>query len=104
MQINSINKVLILSLLLAVSAGCANTTPQLDSKFGDAVNAAKAQQTLNPEASQNNAPVVGMNGEAADAAVDRYNDSFESPPVMGNVFTIGIGSGGGGSGGGGGSK
>ena len=104
MQINSINKVFTLPLLLAMVAGCANTTPELDSRFGYAVNAAKAQQTLNPEASQNSDPVVGMNGKAADAAIDRYNSSYESPPVTNNVFTIGVGSGGGSSGGGGGGK
>ena len=89
MQINSINKVFTLPLLLAMVAGCANTTPEL---------------TLNPEASQNSDPVVGMNGKAADAAIDRYNSSYESPPVTNNVFTIGVGSGGGSSGGGGGGK
>lgn len=79
-----------LALLTALS-GCAAPTPELDSHFGDAVNAAKAQQTLNPDASQNTAPVTGMDGKAANAAVDRYEKTFEKPPVSENIFNIGVG-------------
>lgn len=85
----------ILAALLApvVLAGCATPTPVLDQHFGDAVNAAKAQQTINPDASLNTDPVAGVDGKAAGAAVDRYHKSFERPPATGNVFTIGVGTG-----------
>jgi hypothetical protein len=66
-------------LAVAVLAGCATTTPRLDAKFGDAVNQAKAQQTLNPEASRNTDPVAGIDGQAANAVIDRYHKSYESP-------------------------
>ena len=78
------------SLILALT-GCASTTPQLDSKFGDAVNAAKAQQIINPEASQNTNPVLGLGGNAASAVIELYHASFKTPPTT-NV-SVGSGSG-----------
>ncbi len=88
----SISKFILAALLVSVAmAGCATKTPILDQHFGDAVNAAKAQQTINPDASQNTDPVAGIDGQAADAAIDRYHKSFERPPATGNVFTIGVG-------------
>lgn len=90
----------ILAALLApmVLAGCANQTPVLDEHFGEAVNAAKAQQTINPDASLNTDPVAGVDGQAANAAVDRYHKSFVQPPTTANTFTIGVGTGGSGGG------
>lgn len=76
-----------------VLAGCATNTPYIDEHFGEAVNAAKAQQTINPDASQNTDPVAGVDGQAANAAVDRYHKSFVQPPVTTNVFNIGVGTG-----------
>jgi hypothetical protein len=66
-------------LAVAVLAGCAPTTPNLDAKFGDAVNKAKAQQTLNPDASRNNDPVAGIDGQAANDIIDRYHKSYQTP-------------------------
>lgn len=77
----------------AILAGCTAATPVYDSKFGDAVIAAKAQQTLNPDASQNQTPVNGIDGKAADTVIDKYHKSFETPPPAANTFTIGVGSG-----------
>jgi len=83
-----------LSLLFAALAialgGCASHTPNLDSRFGEAVNSAKADQIVNPDASQNTDPVAGVDGKAAKAAVDRYHESFKNPPAT-PVFTIGVG-------------
>lgn len=81
---------LLLTALLTALAGCASSTPTLDSHLGEAVNSAKAVQTVNPDASQNTDPVAGVDGKAAKAAVDRYHESFKSPPAT-NVFTIGVG-------------
>jgi len=84
------------ALLASVAlAGCATQTPNLDQHFGDAVNAAKAQQTINPDASQNTDPVAGVDGQAAKAAIDRYHKSYEQPPATTNIFNIGVGTGGG---------
>jgi hypothetical protein len=84
----------IFSLFLAsvALAGCTTQTPVLDQHYGEAVNAAKLHQTINPDASLNQDPVAGIDGKAANAAVDRYLKSYEQPPVTPNVFTIGVGS------------
>lgn len=66
-------------LAMAVLAGCAPTTPRLDATFGDAVNQAKAQQTLNPNASRNTDPVAGIDGQAANSIIDRYHKAYQAP-------------------------
>lgn len=78
--------------VLALQA-CA-TSPTLDARFGDSVNVAKAQQTINPDASKNRNAVAGMDGKAAQETMVRYRESFKNPPPPANVFTIGVGSGG----------
>jgi hypothetical protein len=80
-------------LLLASFAivGCANKPTYLDQHFGEAVNAAKAQQIINPDAPQAIYPMEGVDGQAANASIDRYHRSFTTPPAAASVFTIGIG-------------
>ena len=65
------------------------------------VRLAQARQTLNPDASRNTSLVRGMEGVAAKNALDRYHESFKTPPPT-NIFTINVGGGaaGGGVGGG----
>ena len=77
-------------LAVAVLAGCAPTTPNLDAKFGDAVNKAKAQQTINPNASSNTNPVAGIDGQAANDIIDRYHKAYEapSPASSGAIGTV----------------
>jgi hypothetical protein len=77
-------------LAVAVLAGCAPTTPVLDAKFGDAVNQAKAQQTINKDASRNTDPVAGIDGQAANAIIDRYHKAHEAPTAAptGSIGTI----------------
>lgn len=70
-------------------AGCVNTTPVLDHRFGMAVNQAIVRQTLNPEAAGNGATVAGIDGKAAVSTTDRYLDSFKEPPPTMNVINIG---------------
>jgi hypothetical protein len=89
-----------MAIALALLAGCANTgTPKLDDNFGYAVNAAKAQQTINPDASLNADPVEGIGGVAANETIDRYHDTFKTPPPP--ITVINVGGGLSGSGGGG---
>lgn len=71
-------------------AGCAHPRYATDEAFGDAVRAAKAQQTINPDASRNMEAPNGLHGAAAKATVDRYQKSYETPPPPVNVFTIGV--------------
>lgn len=87
------------SMLLSIGsalliAGCGTTTPTaLDAQMGKSVELAKAQQTLNPQASLDNRPVEMIDGKSADALVDRYHKSFEKPTTT-NIFNIGVGGGG----------
>lgn len=75
----------------ALLTACASTTPVLDANFGNAVRQARAAQTLNPNASANRDPVLGIDGKAGAAAQDRYQESFKSPPKTFEVINIGGG-------------
>lgn len=83
----------ILHQLLAAAtltlAGCASNTPNLDAHFGQAVLAARAQQTINPQASLSATPTYGVDGRAAREATLRYYDSFKTPPPTFPVINIG---------------
>ena len=70
---------------------CSSTTPVLDAEFGKAVRQARMAQTLNPNASANRDPVLGIDGQAGAAAQDRYQDSFKTPPKTFEVINIGGG-------------
>ncbi|SDY03332.1 hypothetical protein [Nitrosomonas sp. Nm33] len=88
----------LLLAIVALAAGCVPISPRLDARFGEAVSIAKAQQTINPQASLNTEPVKGINGQAGDAIFDNYRNSFRHPAAplrsLVNVGTTG-GSGGG---------
>jgi hypothetical protein len=84
---------LLAGLLASQLGGCATTTPErVDAQMGSAVELAKAQQTLHPQASQDMRPVEGIDGISADAVVDRYHKGFQAPPTV-NIFNIGVGGG-----------
>jgi hypothetical protein len=77
-------------LVIALLGGCAaSTTPNYDTRFGDAVRESRVRMTLNPNAGANPDPVAGMDGRAARDAVGRYHDSFKAPPPVVNVINIG---------------
>lgn len=83
-----------IAVLGVLLAGCATTTPETDALFGESLNTLKAQQTLNPDASRNDDPVLGLDGKAAKGALDNYRDSFRKPPSeAANVISIGVGGG-----------
>ena len=67
--------------------GCQTPTPILDEHFGAAVNAAKAEQVINPAPSANSAS--GIDGQAGHDAVGRYHDSFRAPPPTFTVINVG---------------
>jgi hypothetical protein len=71
----------LISLVCLLTACVASPPPYMDARFGDAVEMAKAQQTANPDASRNTTPVVGIDGQAGDAAFDNYRDSFINRPA-----------------------
>jgi hypothetical protein len=80
---------------LATLGGCAQPSPRYDAVFGDTVRVAIAQQTINPDAAKNLAPVT-VDGRAGREAIERYQKSFKEPTPHSNVFTIGLGGGSGG--------
>lgn len=61
--------------LLMVFAGCGQTMVEMD--YGVSQKLAIANQTLNPDAGKNTAPVTGLDGPAAKRAYDQYLKSFE---------------------------
>lgn len=79
---------------LVVLAGCVSTTPNLDAKFGNAVNMAKAQQIVNKDGPKNTDPVAGLDGQAANAVIDRYHKSYETPtPAPAGAIGVVVGGG-----------
>jgi hypothetical protein len=82
--------------------GCAynSFTPNYDAHFGEAVRAANLSQTLNPSAPSAQVP-QGLDGASAREAINRYEQSFKTPPGVVNVINIGgqVGGQGGDSGG-----
>jgi hypothetical protein len=79
-----------LLLTLALS-GCANEPSLIDSHFGLAVQRAQAQQTLPSPLRASTAPVADTDGISADAAVARYQQSFQAPAALSPVINIGFG-------------
>jgi hypothetical protein len=79
---------------LGLLAGCVAIHPEVDQREGQAVRDARAAQTFNLQASSNPKPVSGIDGRAAKEAMDRYVDSFKSPPPTTNIINIGGGLGG----------
>ena len=73
----------------ALLTACTSTNPTMDAKFGDAVRQARLQQTINPNASANRNPVLGIDGRAGTAAQDRYQESFRTPPKTFEIINIG---------------
>jgi hypothetical protein len=91
----NINKTVIFGILSVLSLpGCMPITPNLDSAFGVAVNQAKAQQTLNPDASRDTASVTGTSGVEGDLAIDAYHNSLKPTPPAPTIINIGGGLGG----------
>ncbi|MFN3789643.1 hypothetical protein [Massilia sp.] len=74
-------------LLATCLQGCMHTTPHWDRQFGQATRANLAAQVLDPAASANRNPVVGVDGRAARGAHERYQRSFAQPePAPAPIF------------------
>lgn len=72
--------------------GCAPTT--LDQNWRRSLETARYNQTLNPAAEKNLAPVTGLDGQSAANAVETYRKSFaggeQRPPQDVKVPGIGM--------------
>jgi len=85
------SKFLLIAAAVYQATGCAPVAPNVDADFGKSLNALKAYQTINPQASANT-DNPNMDGRAAKETMDRYYKSFTTPAPHQNVFTIGVGS------------
>jgi type IV pilus biogenesis protein CpaD/CtpE len=65
-------------ILIAVAAlaGCAQTSPQWESSFGDASRQLRAAQVIDPAAPNRNRQVAGTDGKAAAGAMKAYAESY----------------------------
>jgi hypothetical protein len=75
-------------LLGVMLAGCAPTRLEMD--YGNSYRLASAQQILLPEGEKNLAPQEGLDGKAAQHALERYRKTFEQPPPP-PTFAISVG-------------
>lgn len=82
------------AIMICLVAGCS-TTPNYDTKFGDAVREARMRMTIDPDAGKKQEQLAGMDGKAAQETIVRYQDSYKSPPPVINVINIGGAMGGG---------
>ena len=74
-------------VLTLLAVGCGPTRTQMD--FGTSYQLAKFNQIQNPQAEKNLEPVEGMDGQAAQNAVEKYHKDFEKPAPAQN-FSISI--------------
>ena len=63
--------------LVVFCIGCSPKNTPLDNNWGRSYETAKYRQIVDPEASQNLEPVVDLDGQAADANVEKYRDTFK---------------------------
>jgi hypothetical protein len=91
-------KIIGLIAALSVSSGCG-TLPQretllLDRNWGTSFETAKQSQILNPEAGKNLDPVVGLDGQAAEASMMKYRGITkveETPKIDPARFLLDLG-------------
>ena len=73
-------------------AGCALFGPTaVERNFGAAVMTACARQVADPAAAARHKGAPGLDGVAANHAVDNYEKSFCAPPPPTNIYNIGVG-------------
>ncbi len=90
-------KLIVSALFLSFAlGGCAVRQYDMDSSMGVAVQENLAAQIVNPNGTPPTGP-QGLAGGPSKAVMDRYVNSFLTPPPPANAFSIGLGSGGGSS-------
>ncbi|MBE9582560.1 MAG: hypothetical protein IMF18_13225 [Proteobacteria bacterium] len=66
----------------------------LDRNWGTSLEATKQSQILNPEAGKNLDPVVGLDGQVAEASMEKYRGITkveETPKIDPARFLLGLG-------------
>ena len=88
--------IVLLTVLSLTLWGCAGNLPQgkradiLDMNWGKSYETAKNKQILNPDASENLDPVLGLDGQAAEHTVNKYKKSFEKDMPLKTTTTFDI--------------
>lgn len=75
-------------LLTVILTGCANEPTALERSFGESVQQAAAQQTLNPPGTQAQRGPIATDGVTAVHGIERYEQSYARPPAPVSVFNI----------------
>ena len=76
----------------SLAVGCAWQESRVAMDFGTSHQLQKYNQTLNPEAEKNKAPVTGMSGQAAQNASEKYQKGFEKDTQTSTSYQINVGS------------
>jgi hypothetical protein len=76
----------------SLTIGCAWQESRVAMDYGTSYQLQKYNQTLNPEAVKNQAPVTGMSGQAAQNASDKYQKGFEKETQTSTSYQINVGS------------
>jgi len=68
--------------IMSVMLSCSGTTPAhkqtlLERNWGRSIESMRYMQMLNPEADKNLDPVLGLDGNASDHNVNKYQESFK---------------------------
>lgn len=71
-------------VLAALVGGCSSVAPDYQARFGEAVRASRQAQVIHPQGQSE--PAQGLDGPAAREAMQRYRDSFKTPPPVVNVI------------------
>jgi hypothetical protein len=78
--------------MFSLTIGCAWQQSRVEMDYGTSYQLQKYNQTFNPEAEKNLAPVTGMSGQAAQNAVDKYQKGFEKETQTSTSYQINVGS------------
>jgi hypothetical protein len=94
----NIRRVMLLATITAVliAVGCAMDQSRLERDYGASHQLQIYNQTLNPEAEKNMAPVAGLDGRAAQAAAEKREKGFERQTTASQTYQLtvpGVGSG-----------
>jgi hypothetical protein len=68
-----------LAAMVTISACTAGNLSRLEMDYGASSKLARFNQILNPEAGKNLEPVSGLDGQAAQATMEKYRKGFEKP-------------------------
>jgi hypothetical protein len=78
--------------VFSLAAGCVWQETRVERDYGTSYQLQKYNQTLNPEAEKNLTPVTGMDGRAAQGAVQQYEKGFEKTAPTTMSYQINVGS------------